>query len=100
MLHMLHEPLYHGTIIPFKHIDVLRGKGRRDFGRGFYMAVSSEQAIGMMHKKFREALSRRRMREQRIMRRRSIAFGLDRMSLIRSTSSCFRLQTWSGLISF
>ena len=60
MLHMLLEPLYHGTIVPFKHIDVSRGKGRRDFGRGFYLAVSAEQAIGMMHKKFREALSRRR----------------------------------------
>ena len=60
MLHILFEPLYHGTIVPFKRIDVSRGRGRRDFGRGFYMAVSADQAIGMMHKKFREALSRRR----------------------------------------
>lgn len=60
MSHILYEPLYHGTIVPFKKVDVSRGKGRRDFGRGFYMAVSAEQAIGMMHKKFREALSRRR----------------------------------------
>ena len=41
MLHILFEPLYHGTIVPFKRIDVSRGKGRRDFGRGFYMAVSA-----------------------------------------------------------
>ena len=60
MLPILFEPLYYGTIIPFKRIDVSRGRGRRDFGRGFYMAVSAEQAIGMMHKKLREALSRRR----------------------------------------
>ena len=39
MLPILCEPLYHGTIIPFKRIDVSRG---------------------MMHKKLREALSRRR----------------------------------------
>ena len=60
MLRILSEPLYHGTIVPFKKIDVARGKGRRDFGRGFYMAVSMRQAIGMMNKKFREALNRRR----------------------------------------
>ena len=60
MLRILSEPLYHGTIVPFKKIDVARGKGRRDFGRGFYMAVSMGQAIGMMNKKFREALNRRR----------------------------------------
>ena len=60
MSSILHEPLYHGTIVPFKRIDVTRGRGRRDFGRGFYMAVSADQAIGMMHKKFREALTRRK----------------------------------------
>lgn len=56
----LSNPLYHGMIMPFARIDVSRGKGRRDFGRGFYMAVSASHAIGMMHKKYREAASRRR----------------------------------------
>ena len=60
MLNTLLKPLYHGTIVPFGRIDVSRGKGRRDFGRGFYMALSASQAIGMMHKKYREAISRRR----------------------------------------
>ena len=60
MLSILSNPLYHGTIEPFSRIDVSRGKGRRDFGRGFYLAVSASHAIGMMHKKYREAASRRR----------------------------------------
>ena len=52
--------LYHGTISKIEKIDVTMGRGRKDFGRGFYMAVSKEQAIGMMHKKYREAVRRSR----------------------------------------
>ena len=33
---------------------------RKDFGRGFYMAMTPHQAIGMMHKKYREAVRRSR----------------------------------------
>jgi len=54
------QPLFHGTIEPIQRIDVSRGRPRRDFGRGFYMAMSVEQAIGMMHKKYREAVRRSR----------------------------------------
>ena len=52
--------LFHGTLAHIDKIDVTQGKPRKDFGRGFYLALSAEQAIGMMHKKFRESISRRR----------------------------------------
>lgn len=51
--------LYHGTAQPFDVIDVTKGKDRKDFGKGFYMALSKEQAIGMMHKKYKEIVARR-----------------------------------------
>ena len=59
ILPTLPDVLFHGSAVEFKRIDVSKGRGRKDFGRGFYMAFSSEQAIGMMHKKFRESVSRR-----------------------------------------
>lgn len=58
MCYKLDTTLYHGTISDIEHIDVSLGKGRKDFGKGFYMAVSKQQAIGMMHKKYREAIRR------------------------------------------
>ena len=48
--------LYHGTIATIEEIDINQGEGRKDFGKGFYMAVSRSQAIGMMHKKYKEAV--------------------------------------------
>lgn len=58
MLHKLKTTLFHGTISEITSIDVALGRGRKDFGKGFYMAASREQAIGMMHKKYREAIRR------------------------------------------
>ncbi len=52
--------LYHGTISEITAVDVNAGRSRKDFGKGFYMAVTKQQAIGMMHKKYREAMSRRK----------------------------------------
>ena len=52
--------LYHGTIATIEKIDISQGKGRKDFGKGFYMAVTRSQAIGMMHKKYKEAVRRSR----------------------------------------
>ena len=52
--------LYHGTIATIEKIDISQGKGRKDFGKGFYMAVSRTQAVGMMHKKYKEAVRRSR----------------------------------------
>ena len=51
--------LYHGTAEKFETIDVFKGRNNKDFGKGFYMAVTKSQAVGMMHKKYREALLRR-----------------------------------------
>ena len=56
--HNFKNTLYHGTVSEIVHIDVTLGRTRKDFGRGFYMAVSKAQAIGMMHKKYREAVRR------------------------------------------
>ena len=54
------QPLFHGTVEMISRVDVTRGKARKDFGRGFYMALQARQAIGMMHKKFSEAVRRSR----------------------------------------
>ena len=45
--------LYHGTAEKFETIDVFKGRNNKDFGKGFYMAVTKSQAVGMMHKKYR-----------------------------------------------
>ena len=34
------ETLYHGTVSEIQQIDLKKGLGRKDFGRGFYMAVN------------------------------------------------------------
>lgn len=52
--------LYHGTIPEITRVDVKAGKNHKDFGKGFYMATTKQQAIGMMHKKYREAIRRSR----------------------------------------
>ena len=54
------QPLYHGTVEMIPRIDVTRGRFKKDFGRGFYMALQPSQAVGMMHKKFAEAVKRSR----------------------------------------
>lgn len=54
------EKLYHGTISEIIRVDVLKGRGNKDFGKGFYMAVTKKQAVDMMHKKYREAVRRSR----------------------------------------
>ena len=50
--------LYHGTVSEIQSVNVELGGRRKDFGRGFYMAVTKKQAVGMMHKKYREAVCR------------------------------------------
>lgn len=32
--------VYHGTVTSFTKIDVKKGAGYKDFGRGFYLSVS------------------------------------------------------------
>ncbi len=60
MFQKFKDTLYHGTVSEIESVDVTKGKGNKDFGKGFYMAVSKKQAVGMMHKKYREAVRRSR----------------------------------------
>ena len=59
MLRQVDTFFYHGTAEKIEKVDVSKGRSSKDFGKGFYMAVSKNQAIGMMHKKFRETVARR-----------------------------------------
>ncbi len=58
MFHQFSKTLYHGTPFEITKIDVTKGRNNKDFGKGFYMAVSKQQAIGMMHKKYSELQNR------------------------------------------
>ena len=62
MYRKLKTVLYHGTVSEIDKIDVSLGRGQKDFGKGFYMAVTKQQAIGMMHKKYKEAVRRSRIK--------------------------------------
>lgn len=64
MYRSLKTILYHGMVSEISQVDVKLGRGRKDFGRGFYMAVSKKQAIGMMHKKYREVVRRSRGKQK------------------------------------
>ena len=77
MYHNLRTTLYHGTVSEILQIDVKLGRGRKDFGRGFYMAVSKSQAIGMMHKKYREAVRRSREKKETSFTERLYEITLD-----------------------
>ena len=41
------QPLYHGTVEMIPRIDVTRGRFKKDFGRGFYLALQPRQAVGI-----------------------------------------------------
>lgn len=58
MLRLDEKILYHGTISVINKIDVDHGRDKKDFGKGFYIAETKSQAIGMMHKKHKEATRR------------------------------------------
>lgn len=64
MYHNFKTILYHGTVSEIQQVNVNLGRERKDFGRGFYMAVSKSQAVGMMHKKYREAVRRSRGKQE------------------------------------
>jgi hypothetical protein len=60
MYQQFREVLYHGTVSEITSVDVTRGRDKKDFGKGFYIAESKSPAVGMMHKKQREAVRRSR----------------------------------------
>ena len=64
MYHNFKTTLYHGTVSEIQQIDVNLGRERKDFGKGFYMTVSKKQAVGMMHKKYREVVRRSRGKQE------------------------------------
>ena len=63
ILPRISDTLYHGTIYRITSVDVTKGRGNKDFGRGFYMAADKSQAIGMMNKKFNEAVRRSKSKD-------------------------------------
>lgn len=69
--------LYHGTVSRIEQVDVKLGRGRKDFGKGFYMAVSKSQAVGMMHKKYRENVRRSRGKQENTFTERLYEIILD-----------------------
>ena len=77
MYRKLNNTLYHGTVSEIKQVDVSLGRGRKDFGKGFYMAVSKGQAVGMMHKKYREAIRRNRNKQDVVFQERLYEINLD-----------------------
>lgn len=77
MCHKLKTTLYHGTVSEIQQIDVKYGRGRKDFGKGFYMAVSKNQAVGMMHKKFKETVRRSREKNENAFSERLYEITLD-----------------------
>lgn len=64
MLQKIKIILFHGTIDEIDEVDVSVGRDRKDFGKGFYLALTKNQAIGMMHKKYREAVRRSRNKKE------------------------------------
>lgn len=77
MYYNLRTILYHGTVSEIERVDVRLGRGRKDFGKGFYMAVSKNQAVGMMHKKYREAVKRSRGKQENVFSERLYEIILD-----------------------
>jgi len=90
MYHNFRKILYHGTVSEIQHIDVNLGRGRKDFGKGFYMAVSKSQAIGMMHKKYREAVRRSRRKEKNAFSEKLYEISLDEEYLSELDIKAFR----------
>ncbi len=78
MFEKIKSVLYHGTISQIEHIDVKQGRGNKDFGKGFYMAVSRQQAIGMMHKKYKEAVRRSRNKKDNSFEERLYEITFDK----------------------
>jgi hypothetical protein len=64
MYQQFREVLYHGSVSEILRVDVTKGRDKKDFGKGFYIAVSKSQAVGMMHKKQREAIRRGRNKDR------------------------------------
>lgn len=78
ILQQINDTLYHGTIDSISSIDVTKGRSNKDFGKGFYMAVEKTQAIGMMNKKFNEAVRRSKSKDPNLFRKHLYEIKLNR----------------------
>lgn len=91
------EKLYHGTVSEILRVDVTKGRGNKDFGKGFYMAVTKKQAIGMMHKKYREAVRRSRNKKNADFTEHLYQITLDKAYLETLHVKCFSAADESWL---
>jgi len=77
----LSKPLYHGSVISFKEIDLTQSVPKKDFGRGFYATNDSFQA---------EKFARLKARRIRTNKCHVLVFSfqnIDRLSVKRFSSS-------------
>lgn len=81
MYQNLKTSLYHGTVSEIQKVNVKLGRERKDFGKGFYMAVSKKQAVGMMHKKYKEAVRRSRQKQEHTFTERLYKITLNEIIL-------------------
>jgi len=52
--------LYHGTLSLFNDVDVTKGKGYKDFGKGFYLTQDKHHAIRLVERNRHIELERRK----------------------------------------
>ena len=64
--------LYHGSNVEIEYVDLARGRRGKDFGKGFYVTTSYEQA---------EAWVKRRMSEKRTSQGYVCVYELDEVAL-------------------
>lgn len=89
MYHDIRTVLYHGTVSEIGKVDVKAGRNRKDFGQGFYMSVTRQQAVGMMHKKYREAIRRSRNKNANSFSENLYEIQLDGEQLKELNIKCF-----------
>ena len=77
--------LYHGTIYEFDKIDVTKGKGNKDFGRGFYASHDIRHAE-------RLATRNKFIEEERFALR-----GVKKASRLGCTHTSLTLTIWQRL---
>lgn len=49
----LKDKLYHGSIYDFSSIDLNKGLGFKDFGKGFYLAYNKTQSVNLVNSRVR-----------------------------------------------
>lgn len=49
----LKDKLYHGSIFNFSSIDLTKGLGFKDFGKGFYLAYNKTQSINLVNRRIK-----------------------------------------------